>query len=170
MANHTLIPQPLTKEAFATYGDVIEASDESQHFTINHGCTERYHDLARIDVDQQEGKALVSIFRSTPKTQPISIELMECHPLSSQAFMPLSNNPYLVVVAPAGKFNQNAIVAFIAQHDQGVNYHAGTWHHFSLALNAKSDFLVIDRGGKGDNCNEIRLEHPIQIVLSEKIS
>ena len=170
MTYHTLVPQPLTKDAFAAYGDVIEANNESQHFAINYGCTERYHDLAQIDVNQQGGKALVSIFRSRPKQQPIKIELMERHPLSSQAFMPLSNNPYLVVVAPAGEFNQKAIIAFIAQHDQGVNYHAGTWHHFSLALNEQSDFLVIDRGGKGDNCDEVNLEHPIHIVLGEEIS
>jgi ureidoglycolate hydrolase len=90
---------------------------------------------------------------ATPLAMPIKIEMMERHPLGSQAFMPLSQHPYLVVVAPKGKFEQDKIEVFLAQPTQGVNYHKGTWHHFCLALNQDCDFLVIDRSGNGNNCD-----------------
>lgn len=162
-------PQPLTREAFAPFGDVIEIHGDAQHFAINYGQTERYHDLARIDVTAHQGRAIVSLFRSTPLAEPIAIKLLERHPHSSQAFMPLGSQPYLVVVAPAGELDEQAIRVFLAQPDQGVNYHAGTWHHFSLALNEVSDFLVIDRAGEPgenlDNCDEQPLQQPFIIDL-----
>lgn len=148
---------------FSIYGDVIEASDQVNRFSINDGLTERYHDLAEIDINSNNGKALISIFRSTPMKLPIMIKKMERHPLSSQSFIPMGTQPYLVVVAPSGEFNEEAIKVFIANSNQGVNYHAGTWHHFSLALNQVSDFLVIDRGGEGDNCDDVLLDAQIRI-------
>ncbi len=157
----TLTPTPLTSSNFARFGDVVEA--RGQATSINYGQTERYHDLAHINVAQNGGKTLISIFRSTPLVPPVKIEVMERHPLSSQMFMPLSENPYLVVVAPKGDFDASKIQAFLAAPDQGVNYHAGVWHHYSLALNTVSDFLVVDRGGNGDNCDEVRLENPLTI-------
>lgn len=158
-------PTKLTKEKFAIYGDVIEVSEQNNRFSINDGFTERYNDLAEIDVHSNDGKTLINIFRSSPLALPISIKKMERHPLSSQCFIPMGTQPYLVVVAPAGEFDENAIQVFIASSRQGVNYHAGTWHHFSLALNQVSDFLVIDRGGEGDNCDEVSLDIPIRIDI-----
>jgi len=159
----TLTPIALTSTNFADFGDVVEARGEAK--PINYGQTERYHDLARINVAQNGGKTLINIFRSTPLATPIKIEIMERHPLSSQMFMPLSGNPYLVVVAPAGDFDASKIQAFLAAPDQGVNYHAGIWHHYSLALGEVSDFLVVDRGGDEDNCDEVRLVKPLRIKL-----
>ncbi len=159
----TLSPIPLTSAIFAPFGDVIAAHGHST--PINYGHTRRYHDLAAIDVNAQGGQTLVNIFRSTPLPLPIRIEIMERHPLSSQMFMPLSGNPYLVVVAPKGAFDESQIKVFLASANQGVNYHAGTWHHYSLALDAVSDFLVVDRGGDGDNCDEVELAKPFLINL-----
>jgi ureidoglycolate lyase len=85
--------------------------------------------------------------------------------MSSQAFYPLSDNPYLVVVAPSGEFDESKIEVFRAGANQGVNYYPGTWHHYSLALNSVSDFLVIDRGGPEDNCEEVKLTEPIIIAM-----
>ncbi|WP_420794522.1 ureidoglycolate lyase [Thalassomonas haliotis] len=153
-----IVPEILTREAFAPFGDVIEVDDNRQHFTINDGFTERYHDLAKVDVEKNNGRTLINIFRSTPLAQPIAIKMMERHPLSSQAFIPLGNEPYLVVVAPKGELDLAAIEVFIAQSNQGVNYHAGTWHHYCLALHQRSDFLVVDRGGEGDNCDVVELD------------
>ncbi|RLU03615.1 MAG: ureidoglycolate lyase [Ketobacter sp.] len=162
-------PQPLTREEFAPFGDVIEAHNDAKHFAINYGQTERYHDLADINVSEHEGRAIVSLFRSTPLPEPVTIKLLERHPHSSQAFMPLGTQPYLVVVAPPGELDESAIRVFLAQPGQGVNYHAGTWHHFSLALNTVSDFLVIDRGDvEGEtlnNCDEQPLQQPFIIDL-----
>ena len=153
--------EKLTAKRFAPFGDVIEVRADLSPILINHGNTERYNDLASVDTAKDNGQPLVSIFRSTPLALPITIEKMERHPLSSQAFIPLSSNSYLVVVAPAGVFDEKEIRAFLALPGQGVNYHRGVWHHYSLALGDVSDFLVIDRGGEGINCDEVSLETPL---------
>ncbi|GEQ98406.1 ureidoglycolate lyase [Iodidimonas gelatinilytica] len=171
MSSRILPLQPLTAAAFAPYGDVIDCASAKEALSINEGHTTRFHDLAALDLGREGGHPLISIFRSTPKARPLRLELMERHPLGSQAFYPLSGNPYLVVVAPKGPFDQKAMVAFLARPDQGVNYHAGTWHHYSLALGGVSDFLVIDRGGPKDaagaNLDEVRLDPAMTIDLEE---
>ncbi|KGJ94600.1 ureidoglycolate lyase [Colwellia psychrerythraea] len=161
-----VVPQQLTADNFAMYGDVISVSDNAEHFAINDGHTIRYHDLANVDVAEQQGKTLLNIFRSTPLAFPLPIEMMERHPLGSQAFIPMSNQPYVVVVAPSGELDTSKIEVFLATSKQGVNYHKGTWHHFCLALNEVSDFLVVDRGGKGDNCDVEKLDGSLVITLS----
>jgi len=155
--------EPLTREAFAPFGDVIEASDSVRHFSINDGNTERYHDLANIDPGA-DGKAIVSIFRGQPRSLPFAVTMMERHPHASQAFIPMSGRPYLVVVAPAGDApGPDDLRLFVCQGDQGVNYAAGVWHHPLLALDAVSDFLIFDRSGPGDNCDVIELAESCEI-------
>ena len=151
--------EPLTREAFAPFGDVIETYG-AEHFQINNGSTTRFHDLAKIETDAG-GKVLVNIFRATPLDYPLIVRMVERHPKGSQAFVPLNNLPYLVVVAPKGEevLSLN-LRAFRAAGHQGVNYHAGVWHHPVLALEKVSDFLVIDRGGEGANCDEFYFEDP----------
>ena len=159
-----MVPKPLTREAFETYGEVIEVTEQNKHFEINDGHTMRHHDLAKVDVKNGEnGKAIISIFRSNPLPQPIAIEMMERHPLGSQAFIPMGNQPYLVVVAPKGEFDIDKLEVFLAQSNQGVNYSTGTWHHFCLALNSQSDFLVVDRAGDGENCDVLKLDGQLVI-------
>ena len=156
----TLEIKPLTREAFAPFGEVVEASDAAQHFTINAGNTERYHDLAHIEPGP-DGRVIVSIFRGQPRSLPFTVQMMERHPLASQAFIPMSGKPYLVVVAPAGAAPRaGELKVFLARGDQGVNYAAGVWHHPLLALDAVCDFIVIDRRGPGPNCDEVELDIP----------
>ncbi len=159
-----ITPKPLTKHAFSAFGDVIETSPDANHFAINDGFTERYHDLAKVDVNDNDGHTLINIFRSTPLEQPIAIKMMERHPHGSQAFIPMGENPYLIVVAPSGEFDISNIEVFIANSNQGVNYHKGTWHHFCLALVSESHFLVVDRGGAGDNCDMLELDGSLIIA------
>ncbi|QPG60444.2 ureidoglycolate lyase [Shewanella eurypsychrophilus] len=166
ISSKLLTPRPLTQAAFSAYGDVIEATADSNNFAINDGLTQRYHDLANVDVSDNNGRTLISIFRSQPLAQPISIGMMERHPQGSQAFIPMGQNAYLVVVAPAGELDVSHIEVFIANSDQGVNYHKGTWHHFCLALGGESDFLVVDRGGEGDNCDVVKLDGSLLITQS----
>lgn len=155
--------EPLTREAFAPFGDVIEASEAVRHFPINQGTTERYHDLAKIDLDDA-GRATVSIFRAQPRSLPLALTVLERHPLGSQAFMPLQGRPYLVAVAPHGDtFDTEDVRVFLARGNQGVNYAAGVWHHPLLALDAVSDFLIVDRAGPGANCDERDLAEPLTI-------
>ncbi len=156
----SLTIEPLTREAFAPFGDVIQADDSVRHFTINEGNTERYHDLARIDPGE-DGRAIVSIFRGLPRTLPFTVTMMERHPKASQAFIPLNGRPYLVVVAkPDATPTVADLRVFLCNGDQGVNYARGVWHHPLLALGEVSDFLIIDRAGPGENCDVVQMEAP----------
>ena len=166
IVNKQIIPKTLTCENFAVFGDVIEVNDNTKNFSINDGFTQRYHDLAEVDVTQKNGRTLINIFRSTPLQQPVKIKMMERHPLSSQAFIPMGQQPFLVVVAPKGEFDVTKIEVFLALSNQGVNYHKGTWHHYCLALHQVSDFIVVDRGGAGDNCDAIQLDGSLVIAQS----
>ena len=149
----TLNILPLTKEAFAPFGDVIEV-DGARVMNINQGTTQRFHDLAKVQT-LEGGHTLINIFRGQPRPQPIEIKMMEYHPIGSQAFIPLQPAPYLLVVAPAGDApGAEALVAFRADAHQGINYHAAVWHHPLLVLQENHDFLVVDRGGPGDNLVE----------------
>lgn len=159
-----IIPISLTAEAFAPYGDVIEASARARVLAINYGQTSRFHDLAGVDVADGGGHAIVSIFRGRPLEPPV-LKIFERHPLGSQAFVPLSGRPYLAAVAPPGDFDPTKLVVFLARPGQGVNYAKGTWHHFLLALEAESDFLVIDREGPGENLDEIELAPADQVMV-----
>jgi len=150
-----LTPEPLTAEAFAPFGSVIQASEEAVQLDINQGHAIRYDRLAEIDVGDGGGAGAISLFRARPLAEP-ELRVFERHPLGSQTFVPLSGRPYLVAVAPAGPFDPSKIRLFHAEGHQGVHYRKGVWHHFLLVLE-ESDFLVIDRAGPGDNCEEIEL-------------
>lgn len=161
----SLIPEPLTADAFAPFGDVLEASADAERIEINYGWTTRFNDLAGVDVSAGGGRAIVSLFRSKP-LDPLVLKIFERHPLGSQAFMPLNGRPYLVAVAPAGDFDPAAVRVFRAAGRQGVNYARGTWHHFLLAQEAESDFLVVDREGPGENLDEVELSEADWIAVS----
>jgi ureidoglycolate lyase len=157
--------EPLTKDAFAPFGDVIE-TDGSAHFMINNGSTQRFHRLAEVETAQPDDKAIISIFRAQALPMPLTIAMLERHPLGSQAFMPLLGNPFLVVVAPPAETpDAGSTRAFLADGRQGVNYHAGVWHHPVLALAPQDDFLVIDRSGTGNNCDEHFFDECQRMVL-----
>ncbi len=151
-----MVPEPLTAEAFAPFGRVIEASDAAVKIAINQGHAVRYDALAQVDVADEGGVPVISIFRAQPLAELV-LKTFERHPLGSQSFVPLSGRPYLVAVAPPGEFDPGAIRVFRAEGGQGVHYGKGTWHHFLLVLEADTDFLVVDRGGAGKNCDEVSL-------------
>ena len=145
---------PLTAQAFAPFGDVLE-TDGAEHFPINQGTTERFHNLARLDLNAVGGKPIVSIFESQPRPRPIRLEVMERHPLGSQAFYPLQNRDWLIVVADGDDpLDPDSIKAFRATGQQGINYAANVWHHPLLVLDPDARFLIIDRLGPGNNCQE----------------
>lgn len=150
MAMQSIAVQPLTRASFQPFGDVIEC-DGAEHFEINDGFATRFHDLAALDVQQDAGRPLLNVFRARSRQLPLTIEMMERHPLGSQAFVPLGNLNWLVVVAPADdRGDPKAPVGFHPSAGQGVNYARGVWHYPLIALEA-GDFVVVDRGGEGDN-------------------
>lgn len=158
--------EPLTRDAFAAFGDVIQADDRVRRFPINGGTTMRYHDLASVQLLGEGARPAISIFRSRPFVPPIELELLERHPLGSQAFMPVTGDRFVIVVAPPGESVRSGdIRAFVTSGTQGVNFHAGVWHHPMLALDREADFLVVDREGAGNNCDERDLPCPITVTL-----
>ncbi len=154
----TLRIEALSASSFQPFGDVISVETARRQFAINQGYAERFDDLACIDVSRKGGAPRLSIFRALPRELPLTLSLMERHPLGSQAFMPLQPQPFLVVVCAGGDLPDLATLrCFRVAPGQGVNYAAGTWHHPLLALHTVCDFLVIDRGGPLPNCDEVAL-------------
>lgn len=165
MSGPVLNAVPLTAAAFAPFGEVIETAGHTPRL-INEGTSERFDDLTPVDVLAEGGRPLISIFRATPRPVPFVVKGMERHPWSSQAFYPLDGLPYLVVVAVPGDAPwETRIRAFRAAGNQGVNYRRGTWHHALLALGKTCDFLVVDRGGTGENCEEVGVEPGVTVVV-----
>ena len=154
---------PLTPEAFAPFGEVIEMAGAASE-RINYGRTEKWANLASVDTDSGNGRTAVHRYRSQPIELPFSIEVMERHPLGSQAFIPLHPRPFLVVVAVQGREpDGSGICGFITNGEQGVNFYKGTWHHYQLTLFEPGDYLVIDRSGPGMNLDEVRLREAVVI-------
>jgi ureidoglycolate lyase len=156
MSELTLKAVPITPERFAPYGDLIYASPASRN-GMNDARFERFSGLADIDVDTQSGGAAsISIARcKVPMTLPYRFDLVERHPLGSQAFMPLSRFSFFVVVAPPGEsVEREDLCAFVTNGSQGVNYHKGVWHMPMIAFEEGQEFLIVDRGGDGENCEQ----------------
>ena len=156
----TLYAHVISAESFAPYGDLITRQD-AQQIACNQGRGTRFHDLApRLDVSDEAGRAGISIYHIIASALPFTLQVMERHPLGSQAFFPMNaqaNTRFLVVVAPAGEFDANQMEAFIVTGQTGVNYAKGVWHLPIVALDQAIDFLAIDRIGQGTNCDEYTL-------------
>jgi ureidoglycolate lyase len=159
MTDRIITIEPLTPEAFAPFGQVIELAG-SQHYPINAGMTERYHDLARVELGGVHARPLISIFRGQPYTLPLSLTLVERHPLGSQAFYPLGAASWLVIVAEDHSGTPTRLRAFRPSPGQGVNIAMNTWHGVLTPLEAESDFIVVDRGGDGNNLEEHHFDEP----------
>lgn len=152
----TLHPEPLTAQAFAEFGDVIEM-EKAKPIAINQGFAARFNDLASIDVAREEGAVNISLFSGNPRPQPIAIKLMERHPLGSQLFCPLQDRPWLVLVCGDVQ-DFSSYRAFSASGRQGVNYARNIWHHPLLVFDTASRFLIVDRKGPGNNLEEVWLD------------
>ena len=154
--------QPLTSGAFAPFGEVIEM-DGANNFPINAGKCTRYHDLAKIDTSGEMARPMISLLRGEPYTLPLELNMVERHPLGSQAFIPLSDNPFLVVVAQETANGPSEPLAFRTRPGQGVNIGRNVWHGILTPLEGVSDFVVIDRGGEGVNLEEHFYQEPFLI-------
>ena len=151
--------EKLTREDFAPFGDVIEPTGSP--LTINQGFADRFDDLCKVDVIEG-GTVKVSLFAARPRPQPIKIDLMERHPLGSQAFYPLQDEDWLALVC-ADPRDQKSFRCFRASGNQGVNYARNIWH-FPLLVFAPSRFIVADRKGPGVNLEEVALSEPLSII------
>ncbi len=153
--------EPLTAEAFAPFGAIIEADHARSHL-INEGRCRRYHALAEADPGA-DGRAILSIFRATAWPRPIRIAMLERHPMGTQAFVPMERHPWLAVVAEHPE--PGACRAFLVRGDQGLQIARGVWHHPLIALAPVQDFLVVDRAGPGDNLEERHFPRSISLPV-----
>ena len=158
----SLKPEPLTRERFAPYGDVIEGALDSAN-VMNEARFQRFDDLC--DVDLGDGDVSISIARCrAPTVLPLRIDMVERHPLGSQAFVPLKPCRMVVVVAPPGEsVDADELRAFVTNGRQGINYHRGTWHMPLIAFDTGQDFLIVDRGGKEANCDTHALDRTVML-------
>ena len=158
--------QPLTKDAFAPFGDVIECAGDPS-FAINNGMCDRYHGLAHpfsADVaDDADAHVAISLGRGRPYALPLTLKMMERHPLGSQAFIPMQPHPFLVIVAPNVDNAPATPLAFMTKIGQGVNYHCNVWHSVLTPLDVQTDFIIVDRFGDAKNLEEHYFDQPYLI-------
>jgi len=147
--------ETLTAAAFAPFGDVLEAAGPADKI-INAGLCGRFHDRAQVDFGA-DGRAGISIFNAEARSLPYSFDLMERHPDGSQAFLPMTQHPFLVIVAPDEGGAPGAPRAFLTAPHQGVNFHRGTWHGVLTPLFSPGLFAVVDRIGATPNLEEVTL-------------
>ena len=152
--------RPIDAAAFAPFGDLIDASGDPDRI-INEGRCGRFHDRARLDFG--DGRAGLSLFRAEPRSLPLPLRMVERHPDGSQAFVPMSLDPFLVVVAPDESGRPGTPLAFLTEPGQAVNFHRGTWHGVLTPLAPPGLFMVIDRIGPGSNLQEHWFDAPYTI-------
>ncbi len=153
--------EPLTADAFAAFGDVLEVGGDFR--AINAGMCERYHDRAKLDFSTGigGGRAGISIFRAKCRALPYDFDLIERHPEGSQAFIPMTADPFLVIVAASPTHTPRA---FLTNGAQGINFHLGTWHGVLTPLSGSGLFAVIDRIGSSANLAEHRFSAPWTVI------
>jgi len=155
MTHHILTAAPLTAQGFQPFGDVID-TQRTPDKIINQGMCDRYTDLAQLDFS--DGRPGISLFDAKARHLPYTVDLLERHPDGSQAFIPITQTRFLVIVAPDAGGVPGAAQAFLTAPGQGVNLHRGVWHGVLAPFEAPVLFAVIDRIGTGPNLQE----HPLQ--------
>ena len=154
--------RPLTAQDFAPFGDLLDTTGAPDKI-INQGLCGRYHDRARIDVDG--GRTGLSLFDAQPRTLPYRLEMLERHPLGSQAFLPLDREPFLVIVAEDSGGKPGTPRAFVTAPGQGVNYMRNTWHGVLTPVAGNGLFAVVDRIGDTPNLEEFWFDSPYRVTL-----
>lgn len=146
--------EPLTKEAFLAFGDVIEIRPDGDNHPINGGTTTRFHNLGTVVANGEDARPIISMARAKPFELPLKLEMVERHPFGSQAFIPVRPTRFLVIVAPDEDGRPGTPRAFHASPGQGINYFVNTWHGVLTALDEETDFIIVDREGAGENLEE----------------
>ena len=159
----TVEPKPINKENFSKFGELV-TTEGLKSIDINNGYAKRFEEAVKLDTLQDRGETTISIFSALKRTFPMKIDMMEKHPLGSQAFIPMKETTFLCFVAPPGDSPEiSKIQSFIVPPKNGINYKPGIWH-FPLISTEDTNFLVIDRKGSGNNLKIENLDKD-QIVL-----
>jgi ureidoglycolate lyase len=157
-----ILTEPLSPDTFAPFGDVLDTSGEPDRL-INAGLCGRWHDRARLDFGPG-GRAGISLFRSETRQFPYALDLLERHPLGSQAFLPMTQDPFVVIVAEDDEGTPIHIRAFLTAPGQGINFLRNTWHGVLTPLAPPGLFAVVDRIGEGQNLQEYHLPAPLIVM------
>nr|WP_042670608.1 ureidoglycolate lyase [Methylobacterium sp. B34] len=160
----TVVARPLTAEAFAPFGTVIDVAAVAPR-PMNGGMARRFHDLAAVEVAGEGSRVVIGLVEAQPYPVPLRLGLVERHPLGAQAFLPLSVAPFLVVVCPDAEGRPGPPQAFVTAPGQGVCYARNTWHGVLTPYGQPQDFVVVDRGGPGVNLEEHTFEEPWTVHL-----
>jgi ureidoglycolate lyase len=156
----TIRIEPLTAAAFAPFGDVLAATGAPDKI-INQGLCGRFHDRATLDFG--DARAGISVFLAEPRALPYRLDLVERHPEGSQAFLPMTQHPFLVIVTTDPAATPRA---FLTDGAQGINLHRGTWHGVLTPLAAPGLFAVVDRIGPTPNLEEHWFDDPWIVTSS----
>ncbi len=156
--------RPLSREAFAPFGEVIEKNG-SRTRIINNGKCVRHHDLARVEILGDDARPVINIFAGTAYDLPLELKMVERHPLGSQAFIPMHERPFLVIVCPDENDRPGLPHAFVTEPGQGVSFPAGQWHGVLTPIGKDGDFVVIDRDGEGKNLEEHFFDIPYTVTI-----
>jgi ureidoglycolate lyase len=157
--------QPLTRAAFAPFGEVVEFEGRD-FFPINNGMADRYHALADVELAGDKARAIISLVASRQFDMPRQVDHLEYHPFGSQAFLPLDASPFIVVVCRAApQPDLGELRAFVTNGKQGINYRLGTWHHVLLTPYAPMRFICVDRAGADHNCIDFHIPAAEQPLL-----
>ena len=159
---HIIIAQPLTRDSFAPFGEVIEIGN-GHHYPINGGKAERYHALATADATGPNARVLISTVRGSPYEFPLKLTMVERHPFGSQAFIPLQPRPFVVVVCHDEDGKPGTPYAFLTASGQGINYPRNAWHGVLTPIGEPQDFAIVDRGGDGANLEEFFFDEPYEV-------
>lgn len=158
----TLRIEPLSKQAFVPFGDVLDCTGDPDKI-INQGFCGRYHDRAGLDFGPK-GRAGISLFLAEPRDLPYTLDMVERHPDGSQAFIPMTENPFLVIVAEDKNDIPHNFRAFVSDGSQGINFKRNTWHGVLTPLHGPGRFCIIDRIGNTTNLEEYWLKTPYMVV------
>ena len=165
--NRRIVAQPLTGAAFAPFGDVIDKSTHHERIPINAGRARRLATLGQAVAIGEGARVVISLVEADPYSCPLRLEMVERHPFGSQAFVPLSAAPFLVIVCEDHHGTPGTPQAFITSSYQGINYYPNIWHGVLTPLNAPQDFIVVDRAGNGINLEEYRFPTPFIVRLAD---
>lgn len=161
--NDEVTISPISREGFAPFGDLLEISGDPDRI-INKGLCGRYHDRGKFDFGPDCSGGL-SLFNARPRDLPYTLEMVERHPLCTQAFVPMHQNPFLVIVAEGHDEVPGPVHAFITDGAQAINFHRNTWHGVLTPLSAPGLFAVVDRVTEGENLQEYWFKQNKKIVL-----
>ncbi len=160
-----LVARPLTRHAFAPFGDVIQIADEGESYPINNGTTIRFHDLAEVTFSGPNARPVISMARAAPFSLPLTVSMLERHPDGSQAFVPVRPGRFIIIVATDSNGRPEDPCAFLAGPGQGINYHQNIWHGVLSCIDKENDFLIVDRDGDGPNLETCDLDPPLEVHL-----